>query len=124
MQEVSGWRAFSGIVFYLVGAFSVIAGLAALFDDEVFAVGDDGLMVADYTAWGWLLLILGLLQFAVGVGIFRRRGWARLLGVGLAFLSAMFHIAFLVAFPAFSLITIALAVLVVYGLTVPDEQSA
>jgi hypothetical protein len=121
---VSGWRAFSGIVFYLVGAFNVIAGLAALFKDEVFAVGDDGLMVADYTAWGWLLLILGLLQLAVGVGIFRRRSWARLLGVGLAFLSAMLHVAFLVAFPAFSLITIALAVLVVYGLTVPDEGSS
>lgn len=123
-QELSGWRAFSGVVFYLVGAFNVISGLAALFKDEVFAVGKDGLLVADYTAWGWFLLVLGLVQLAVGVGIFRGRGWGRLLGILLASLSAMLHIAFLVAFPAFGLITIALSVLVVYGLIVPDDSSA
>jgi hypothetical protein len=48
----------------------------------------------------------------------------RLLGVLLAALSAMLHIAFLVGFPAFGLITIALSVLVIYGLIVPDERSA
>ena len=122
-QELSGWRTFSGVIFYLVGGFNVVGGLAALFKDEVFAVGKDGLLVADYTAWGWFLLVLGLVQLAVGVGIFRDRGWGRLLGVLLALLSAMLHIAFLVAFPAFSLITITLSVLVVYGLVVPNERS-
>ena len=121
--ELSGWRTFSGVAFYLVGGFNIVGGLAAIFKDEVFVVGDDGLLVADYTAWGWFLFILGLVQLAVCVGIFRGRGWGRLLGVILAALSAMLHIAFLVAFPAFSLITIALAVLVCYGLIVPDERS-
>ena len=101
----------------------MIGGLAALFEDEVFMVGEDGLLVADYTAWGWFLFVVGLLQLAVGLGIVRGRGWARLLGIGLAGLSAVLHVAFLVAFPAFSLITIALAVLVIYGLIVPDERS-
>jgi hypothetical protein len=123
-DELSGWRTFSGVAFYLVGGFNIVGGLAALLKDEVFVVGNDGLLVADYTAWGWFLLILGLVQLAVGIGIFRGRGWGRLLGVILAALSAMLHIAFLVAFPAFSLITIALAVLVCYGLIVPDERSA
>ena len=122
-EKLSGWRAFAGIVFFLVGAFNVIGGLAALFEDKVFMVGEDGLLVADYTAWGWFLFVVGLLQLAVGLGIVRGRGWARLLGIGLAGLSAVLHVAFLVAFPAFSLITIALAVLVIYGLIVPDERS-
>jgi hypothetical protein len=123
-QELSGWRTFAGVMFYLVGGFNVVGGLAALFNDEIFAVGKDGLLVADYTAWGWCLLIVGLLQLAAGVGIFRDRGWGRILGIGLALLSAMLHIAFLVAFPAFSLITITLSVLVVYGLIVPNERTA
>jgi hypothetical protein len=63
-EELSGWRTFSGVAFYLVGGFSIVGGLAAL--------------------------------------------------------SAMLH----VAFPAFGLITIALSVLVIYGLIVPDERSA
>jgi hypothetical protein len=84
----------------------------------------EGLLVADYTAWGWFLFIVGLLQLAAGIGIFKGRGWGRLLGVALAALSAMLHIAFLVAFLAFGLITIALSVLVIYGLIVPDQRSA
>jgi hypothetical protein len=122
-QQLSGWRTFSGVMFYLVGAFNVIGGLGALFRDEVFVAGNK-VLVADVDAWGWFLLVLGLVQLAVGVGIFRDRGWGRLLGVGLALLSAMLHIAFLVAFPAFSLITITLSVLVVYGLVVPNERTA
>jgi hypothetical protein len=122
--ELSGWRTFAGVAFYLVGGFNIVGGLAALFKDEIFVVGDDDLLVANYTAWGWFLLIVGLLQLAAGIGIFKGRGWGRLLGVILAALSAMLHIAFLVAFPAFGLITIALAVLVIYGLIVPNERSA
>jgi hypothetical protein len=123
-EGLSGWRTFAGVAFYLVGGFNIVGGLAALFKDEVFMVGKEGLLVADYTAWGWFLFIVGLLQLAAGIGIFRGRGWGRLLGVLLAALSAMLHIAFLVAFPAFGLITIALSVLVIYGLIVPDERSA
>jgi hypothetical protein len=123
-QELAGWRTFAGVAFYLVGGFNIVGGLAALFKDEVFMVGKEGLLVADYTAWGWFLFIVGLLQLTAGIGIFRGRGWGRLLGVLLAALSAMLHIAFLVAFPAFGLITIALSVLVIYGLIVPDERSA
>ena len=61
-RELSGWRTFSGVVFYLVGVFNVIGGLAALFKEEIFVVGKNGLLVADYTAWGWFLLIVGILQ--------------------------------------------------------------
>lgn len=121
--QLSGWRTFAGVVFCLLGAFNVIAGLAALFKDEMFVAGDDELLVADYTAWGWFLLVLGALQLAVGAGIFRGRGWARLFGILLASLSGVLHFAFLVAFPAFGLATIALSVLVIYGLIVPDETS-
>jgi hypothetical protein len=114
---------FSGVMFYLVGAFNVIGGLGALFREEVFVAGNE-VLVADVDAWGWFLLVLGLVQLAVGVGIFRGRGWGRVLGVVLAALSAMIHVAFLVAFPAFSFITITLAVLVIYGLIVEDDPNA
>jgi hypothetical protein len=121
-MQVSGWRTFSGVIFYLAGAFNVIGGLGALFRDEVFVAGNE-VLIADVTAWGWFLLVVGLLQLAVGVGIFRGGGWGRLLGVLLASLSAMLHIAFLVAFPAFSLISITLAIVVIYGLIVQDDSA-
>lgn len=121
--QLRGWRSFAGIIFYLIGAFNIIGGLAAIFKDEIFLVTDDGLLVADYTAWGWFLLILGLIQLVVGAGILKGRGWARGLGIVLAMLSAVLHIAFLVAFPIFGLLTISLSVAVVYGLVVPADPT-
>jgi hypothetical protein len=121
----SGWLAFAGTLFVLIGAFNAIEGLIAIFNDEVFVVSDDGLAFADYTAWGWFFLILGIIQILVGFGILAGRGWARGVGIALAMLSALGHIAYLVAFPIWALITIGLSVVVMYGLLVkggsPEE---
>ena len=119
----SGWLAFAGTLFILVGAFNAIEGLVAIFKDEVFVVGEDGLVVTDYTAWGWFFLILGVIQVLVGFGILAGRGWARGIGIVLAMVSAVFHIAYLVAFPIWGLITIGLCVVVIYGLLVPGGTS-
>jgi hypothetical protein len=121
--QLRGWRAFAGILFYLVGAFNVIGGLAAIFKDEFFLASANQLLLVDYTAWGWFLLILGIVQLIAGAGILRDRVWARAVGVALALLSAMLHIAFLVAFPIFGLLTISLCIAVVYGLVVPSDPN-
>jgi hypothetical protein len=121
--QLRGWRAFAGVLFYLVGAFNVIGGLAAIFKDEYFLASANQLLLVDYTAWGWFLLILGIVQLVAGAGILKDRVWARALGVALAMLSAVLHIAFLVAFPIFGLVTISLSVAVVYGLVVPSDPN-
>jgi hypothetical protein len=115
----SGWLTFAGTLFVLVGAFNVVEGLVALAKDEAFVVTDDGLLFADFTAWGWFFLIFGAIQVLVGFGIYAGRTWARVAGVVLAMLNAVSQIAFLVAFPLWALVTIALNVVVVYGLLVP-----
>ena len=119
----SGWLAFAGTLFVLIGAFNAVEGLVAIFNDEVFVVTDDGLVFADYTAWGWFFLILGVIQILVGFGILAGRGWARGVGIALAMLSAVAHIAYLVAFPIWALITIGLSVVVMYGLLVKGGSS-
>jgi hypothetical protein len=115
----SGWLTFAGTLFILIGAFNVIDGLIALLNDEYFVATEDGLVFADFTAWGWFWLIFGVIQILVGFGILATRGWARGVGVALAMLSAVAHIAYLVAFPIWGLITIGLCVVVIYGLLVP-----
>ena len=77
----SGWLGFAGTLFILIGAFNAIEGLVAIFKDEVFVVGEESLVVTDFTAWGWFFLILGVIQVLVGFGILdgarmgaRRRG--------------------------------------------------
>lgn len=112
-----GWIIFAGTVMTLVGTFHVIQGLVALFDDTYYLVGQSGLVVEDYAAWGWAHLISGVVIFAAGLALFSGKMWARTLGVILATVSAILNFAFIAAFPVWSLTVIALDVFVIYALT-------
>jgi hypothetical protein len=111
------WVIFAGIMLILVGAFQAIDGLVALFKDEYYVVRPDGLVVnVDYTAWGWVHLLLGLLLIAAGAAIFSGRAWGRAIGVLAAVLSAVVNFAFIPAYPLWSVLIITVDVLVIYAL--------
>ena len=63
-ERPSGWTigfvVFAAVMMVLVGTFQVIAGIAAIFEDEFFVVGPNYVYDVDVTAWGWIHLILGL----------------------------------------------------------------
>jgi hypothetical protein len=121
----TGWAIFAGIVLFLVGVFQASAGLVALFNDDVYLVGTDRLAVTfDYTAWGWIHLALGALVAIAGIGILRGQVWARAVGVVLAGLSAFANLMFIPAFPLWSILVIALDVLVIYALCVHGGELA
>src|SRR4051794_10654312 len=66
----AGWVGFAGIMLIMLGIFQAIEGFVAIFDNGYFLVRPNGLVVnVDYTAWGWLHLIIGLIAVAVGVGL-------------------------------------------------------
>ncbi len=121
MTITSGWLSFAGIIAITVGLFNVIDGLAALLRKNYYLVTDHDILVFNYAAWGWIWLILGTVQIAIGAGILAGKIWARTAGVVLAVLAAIGHVAFLRAFPLWSLITIGLCVLLVYALTAPPR---
>ena len=114
-----GWIAFAGVMMVILGTFHVIEGLLALFKDDYFLVGQSGLAVSvDFTTWGWVHLIGGVVIIAAGVGVFSGKIWARTVGVFAAALSAMVNIGFLSAYPIFSTIMITIDILVIWALTV------
>ena len=118
-----GWIAFAGTMMVLLGSFHAIQGLVALFNDEYFLVAQSGLVVtADFTAWGWAHLILGLIVVAAGASLFTGHMWARIIGVLLALFSAVVNLAFLAAYPLWSAIMIVLDVLVIWAITVHGSE--
>jgi hypothetical protein len=114
-----GWVAFAGIMMVLLGAFHIIDGLIALFQDEYFLVTRSGLAVdVDFTTWGWVHLIAGIIIVAAGIAVFAGQVWARIIGVLLAMLSAVVNLGFLSAYPIWSSIMILIDILVIWALTV------
>jgi len=115
----TGWVVFAGIMMVMLGVFHAIQGLVALFQDDYFLVGKSGLTLhIDYTAWGWIQLISGVVVFAAGLAVFVGQVWARSVGVLVAMLSAIVNVGFLAAYPIWSTIMIGLDVLVIWALIV------
>jgi len=115
----AGWLVFASFMMFLVGSFQAIQGLVAIFDDGYYVVRESGLVVnVDYTAWGFLHLILGILLILCGAGVLTGNVVARGVGVLLAGLSALANMAFIGAYPVWSIIVIVVDVLVIYALTV------
>lgn len=120
-----GWVIFAAVMLVLLGSFHVIAGLVALFDDTYFLVGSGGLVVsADYTAWGWVHLILGIVVAAAGLALFAGLLWARIVAIIVAMISAIINLAFLSAYPVWSAIMIAIDVLIIYAVTMHGDELA
>jgi hypothetical protein len=119
----AGWVAFAAMMMLLLGCFQAVQGLVAVFDDGFYHVTEGGLVVdVDYTAWGWVHLLLGLLIVAAGAGLLAGNMAARILAVALAGLSAILNLAFIEAKPIWSIIVIALDVLVIYSVTVHGRE--
>lgn len=126
--EPSGWTAwieFAGIMMLVLGAIHAVQGLAALLNDDFYAVGSEGLLVAfDFTTWGWIHLGLGVLVAAAGVAVNRGRSWARVVGILFASLSLLVNLAFVNAQPVWSALVVAIDVLVIYAITAHGGELA
>src|SRR5690349_22919088 len=107
----TGWVVFAGVLLVLAGGIHLIEGLVALFRDTTYLVKTDRLAVTvSYTTWGWVHLVVGIAAVLVGLGLLAGNALARVVGVGLAVLSAVVNLAFARANPWEAVIVIALDV--------------
>ena len=119
----AGWVAFAGFMLIMLGCFQALEGFVAIFDDGYYHVTSSGLLVnVDYTAWGWTHLLLGVLIVLSGAGVLTGNVAARVVGVLLAGLSALVNLAFIEAYPIWSVLIISIDVLVIYALIVHGRE--
>jgi hypothetical protein len=118
MSVWSGWVTFASVMITMIGAFNIAEGLAALLLNTVSYVDAGRLVVVNLTAWGVLALAFGVLLVAIGLGLLSRNEAARMAAVVLVALHALIQLAALAAFPVWSLLMIALDVVVLFALTV------
>ena len=114
-----GWVVFAAVIVITMGAFEAIEGLVAIFKDQYYLVPSTGLVVSvDYTVWGWVHLIIGVVSILAGIALLQGRSWGRIVVIVLAGLSALVNLGFLSAYPVWATLIIAFDVIVIYALTV------
>jgi hypothetical protein len=114
----NGWLSFAALILFLDGSFNVIDGLVALFKKSAYGHGPEGLVVFNFTAWGWIMLVIGVTQVIVAVALPKGSMWARITALCIVSISAISQIAFITVFPIWSVIVIALDVLVAWAILV------
>ena len=84
----------------------------------------DSILVFDLTTWGWILLILGLIEMIVAWGVLSGQTWAQVVGIIIASLAAILNILSLSIYPLWGLIALVLQILVIYALAVHGDEVA
>jgi hypothetical protein len=110
-----GWVTFAAVMLGLVGVFNVIDGIVAVAKDDYVL---DDLLFSDLTAWGWFFIIWGAIQIAASIALLSGALWATAVGIATAFLNAIAQLSWLRHYPVWSIIIIAIDVLVIYALAV------
>jgi hypothetical protein len=114
----SGLTIFAASLMIVVGVWHVLVGIAALVKDTVYVSTPNYLYSFDLTGWGWTYLLLGILVGAAGVAVVRGQIWGRAVGIGLAALSLVANFLFIPHYPLWSLLVIALDIVVIWALAV------
>jgi hypothetical protein len=115
----TGWVIFAALVMLTIGALDIIQGLAALLKDETYLVTESGLLVTtNFTAWGWALIIWGIVLILTAAGLFGGKEWGRWVALVAVIVNLIGQIAWFPAYPLWSLVAIGLGIAVVFALTV------
>jgi hypothetical protein len=113
MRETrSGWVTFAGAMLLILGVLNVIYGIAAI-DDASFFVNDTKFIFSDLQTWGWVALIVGVLQVVAAFSLWAGSAFGRVVGITVAGLSAMAALLSIPAYPFWSLAIFAIDVVII-----------
>jgi hypothetical protein len=112
-----GWVTFAAVMLGLAGIWNSIAGILAISSSRVYT--DTSVFVfSDLNTWGWIVLILGIIQLIAAGSLFAGSEFARWFGIGAAGLNAIGQLMFVPAYPWWAIAMFTLDILIIYGLAV------
>jgi hypothetical protein len=115
VEDRSGWVTFAGTMLSIVGVLNIVYGIAAI-DNANFYVNNAHYAISGLSTWGWVLLIIGAIQFCAAFSIFAGTSWGRWVGVLAAGLNAIAQLLFLPASPLLALALFSVDVIVIHAL--------
>ena len=117
-----GRATFAAVLLLIAGTLNIIYGIGALDSANIFA-NDTRYIFTNLNTMGWVLIVLGLLQFTGGVSLMAGKTYGRVIGIVGASLGA---IAALLSIggsnPWWSLANFALCVYIISGILVLGED--
>ncbi len=112
-----GWVIFAAVLLGIAGIWNFVDGILAISSSHVFGP-DSTYVFSDLNTWGWIVMILGILQGLAALALLTGNEFARWFGIGVASLNAIGQLMFVPVYPVWALAMFALDVLIIYALAV------
>jgi hypothetical protein len=112
-----GWLTFAAVMLGFAGTFNFIDGIVALSKSKFYAHGAV-FVFSNLHTWGWIILLLGIVQIFAAFALFAGSEFARWFGIVAATVNAIGQLLFIQAYPWWAITVFTLDVLVIYALTV------
>ena len=115
--EGSGLIIFAVALLIILGVFNLIYGIAAIARSHVF-IANAHFVFGDLRAWGWVALIVGVLQVLAALGAMAGNQLARWFAVAVVALNAIAQMLSIPAYPFWSLTILAADVVALWALCI------
>src|SRR5947209_16072585 len=122
----TGRAAFVAILLMIAGFLNIIYGFGAIGNAHFFTT-NNSYVFANLHAWGWIGVILGLIQLTAGFSLFAGNAYGRIIGIIGAALGALDALLAVGGnYPFWSLGVFALCLWILHGLVMydPSDQPA
>ncbi|NKY85279.1 DUF7144 family membrane protein [Nocardia veterana] len=106
----------------VTGIVSALQGISAIAKDDIYVSGPQYIYKFDVTGWGWIHLVLGVLLVAAAIGLFTGATWGRVLAIILLGLSILANFLWLPYYPWWSILVIALDIVVIWAIATWDPR--
>ena len=119
---LTGWAAFSAAWLVIAGAFNIVSGATAIHKkNEIESAGL--FLFSNFGTWGWIILIIGVVQVVAGWLVFTGSGAGYTLGLVIAMVAAFIWFFFIFSTPGATLIGVIVNGLVIYGLSIGSARA-
>ena len=118
----TGRVVFAGVLLLIAGTLNIIYGIGAISDANFYTSNGTHYVFGSLHTWGWITLILGIIQLTGSFSLFAGNAYGRVIGVVAATFGAMGALLAIGTVPFWSLGVFALCLWVAYGLIVYGEE--
>ena len=115
-----GRAIFAAVLLLIGGVLNIIYGIAAISNAKFF-VGHQTYVFGDLKTWGWITLILGVIELLAAASLFGGGGFGRWFGIFAASLVAIESLLQIGSYPFLSIAIFALALWIIHGLLIYGE---
>jgi hypothetical protein len=119
-STLSGWWVFAGVLLLVAGVLNIIWGIAAIGDSKFFTANATYIISGLHT-WGWITLILGVLELVAAFSLWSGGEFGRWFGIIVGSLNAIAALLSIGAYPLWALAVFALSIIIVYKLAEGPE---